>query len=276
MAGVSTAKQGETENAGSDLKIAGLWRYPVKALMGEELETVRLEAGNCFPYDRAYAIENGVSGFDPNEPKFFPKINFLTQMRHERLALLTTEFEEATQTLTIFRQGRRVASGDLGTSLGRNMIEQFMAAFMSKELKGPPRIHSAPNHHFTDTAEKFVHIINMASVEALGNLISQTLDPARFRANILLEGTEAWLEQNWIGKVLKVGDVAIELVEKTNRCAAINVDPATGARGTSLPVLLNQQFGNDNFGIYGRVIRAGTLQKGASVTLLGGPNLADT
>lgn len=248
-------------------RVSALWRYPVKALMGQELESVTVKEGNCFPYDRAYAIENGNTQFDPEAPKFLPKVNFLTMMRHERLALLTTEFDEQTQTLTIYRQGRRVAGGDLSTSLGRNMIEQFMAAFMSEELKGPPRIQSAPNHHFTDTAEKFVHIINLASVTALGNLVNKPLDPARFRANIHLEGLEAWAEQQWLGKILEIGDVQIELMEETNRCAAINVDPKTAKRGMSLPSILNQQFGNDNFGLYGRVVKGGRLEKGAEVHL---------
>ena len=262
------AVPGAKNNPVTDLKIANLWRYPVKGLMGQELAEVKLEAGQCFPYDRAYAIENGVTGFDPNDPKFLPKINFLTLMRHERLALLTTEFDPETQKLTIFRQGRQVASGDLSTNLGRNMIEQFMAAFMSKELKGPPRVQSAPDHHFTDTADKFVHIINLASVRALGHLINQQLNPARFRANIHLESPEAWGERHWLGKKLIIGDCEIEIMEETNRCAAISVDPETAVRGLSLPLHLNQHFGNDNFGVYGRIIKGGTLAKDAPAKLI--------
>ena len=46
-------------------QIAGLYRYPVKGLSPEPLPRVALEAGQTFPADRRYAIENGPSGFDP-------------------------------------------------------------------------------------------------------------------------------------------------------------------------------------------------------------------
>ena len=46
-------------------RIAALYRYPVKGLSPEPLERVSLQAGGTFPGDRAFAIENGPSGFDP-------------------------------------------------------------------------------------------------------------------------------------------------------------------------------------------------------------------
>ncbi len=244
-----------------------LWRYPVKGLMAEELSEVQVREKACFPCDRIYAIENGPSPFDPKAPKFLPKVNFLCLMRNERLALLTTKFDDESHTLTILRQGRQVAKGDLRTSIGRNMIEQFMAAFMEKELKGPPRIQSAVDHNFTDKEEKLVHIINLNSVTALGHIINQPLNPLRFRANIHIDGVEPWAERQWLGKTLQIGDVEIEVVSETSRCAAVNVDPDTGQRNQSLPSILNQQFGNDQFGLYGRIMKGGRLQKAADIEL---------
>lgn len=250
-----------------EMTINALRRYPVKGLMGEQLPAVEVKADHCFPFDRAYAIENGNTRFDPADPKFLPKINFLMLMRDERLALLSTAFDEETQTLTISRQDRPIASGDLSTAIGRNLIEQFIGAFMEKELKGPPRIQSAAGHNFTDTPDKYVHIINLASLKALGHLVNTELSPARFRANIHIDGAEPWAERHWCGKKLKAEEVEIEICEETNRCAAINVDPETARRTHSLPQVLNQHFGNDNFGVYGRIIKGGTLVEGAKVTL---------
>ena len=147
-----------TSQSGSDdqnkkndtIKVKSLHRYPVKGLSAENLEKVTCVKGSPFPFDRAYAIENGPSRFNAKDPKHLPKINFLALMKHERLALLDSKFDEESETLTIFREGRQVAKGNLSTSIGRNMIEQFIAAFMKEELKGPPKIVSAPNHHFAD------------------------------------------------------------------------------------------------------------------------------
>lgn len=243
----------------NNMKVASLWRYPVKGLSPEQLTSVNVLENQCFPYDRAYAIENGPSRFNAKDPKFLPKINFLALMRHERLALLNTEFDEETETLTIYREGRQVAKGVLSSSIGRNMIEQFLAAFMSEELKGPPKLRSAPNHHFADSPDPYVHIINAASVSALEVILNETIDPARFRANLILDGALPWAEKQWQGKVIKIGDAEIEIVAETSRCAAINVDLKTGKRGRSVPATLTQHFSNENFGIYGKVIKGGRL-----------------
>ena len=259
--------EGNADLSQIQCSIASLWRYPVKGLAGQAIETVTVEKEGCFPFDRVYAIENGPTQFDSNDPKHLPKVNFLNLMRDERLALLAIDFDETSQILTILRQDKQVARGDLSTPLGRNMVEQFFAAFMSNELKGPPRIQRAENHHFTDMPERLVHIINLSSVTALGQMMNEPIDENRFRANIHLKGLEPWMETKWVGRILKTDDVEIEIVSPTSRCAAINVDLKTANRGRSLAGALNQQFGNDNFGVYGRIVSAGTLSQGASVSL---------
>ena len=242
--------------------VEALIRYPVKGLTGQKIDHVDVEPHHCFAHDRAFAIENGPAGFNEKDPKHFDKVNFLTLMRHERLALLDTEFDEETNNLTIKRQGRQLARGDLGTSIGRNMIEQFIAAFMSEELKGPPRILHAEDHHFTDTQEPLIHIINLQSVEALSKLVNLELTPERFRANIHLTGLEPWAERSWLDKSILIGEVEIKPVAETSRCAAVNVDLETAKRGKSLPATLAQHFGDNTFGIYGEIVKGGHLSVG--------------
>ena len=151
-------------------RIVALYRYPLKAFSPERLDRVKLAAGATLPFDRAYAIENGPGRFDPEAPRHLPKVTFLTLMRDERIATLDTAFDDATETLTIFRGGKQVARGQLSTRLGRQMIEQFLAAYLRAGLRGPPRVVSAPGHSFSDVAAKCVHIVNLASVRDLERL----------------------------------------------------------------------------------------------------------
>ena len=109
-------------------------------------------------------------------------------MRDERLATLRSSFDDATQTLTISRDGKPVARGQLDTPLGRQLIEQFIAAYMKAELRGAPKIVHAPGHSFSDVAAKCVHIVNLASVRELERALGRQVDPLRFRANLYLEG----------------------------------------------------------------------------------------
>ena len=130
----------------------------------------------------------------PPHPRHLPKVNFLMLMRDERLATLRTQFDDTSETLTILRDGKQVARGQLTTPLGRQLIEQFLAAYMKAELRGPPKIVHAHGHSFSDVAAKCVHIVNLASVRELERTLGRPVDPLRFRANLYLEGVEPWAE----------------------------------------------------------------------------------
>lgn len=245
--------------------IHALLRYPVKAFSPQKLDLVALVPGETIAFDRAYAIENGPGRFDPDAPRHLPKVTFLTLMRDERLATLETLFDDATETLTILRGGKQVARGQLTTKLGRSMIEQFIAAYLKAELRGAPRIVSAPGHSFSDVAAKCVHIINLASLRDLERAAGRTIDPIRFRPNIIVDGIPAWSEFKWVGTEFALGSARVRGLDRTQRCAATNVDPATGARDTGIPAILQRTWGHADFGIYASVIAAGEAAIGNPV-----------
>lgn len=242
--------------------VRGLYRYPVKGLSPEPLERMRLRAGETAPFDRAYAIENGPGRFDPANPQHLPKINFLMLMRNERLASLVTAFDDATQTLTIRRGGKQVARGELTTPIGRKMIEQFLAAYMQDELRGAPRIVSAPGHSFADVAAKCLHIVRLATVRELERAVGRPVNPLRFRPNVVIDGSDAWEEFNWIGKEFAAGGTRLEVFKRTERCAATDVDPDTGKRDMAIPAALQRMRGRSDLGVYARVIQDGELALG--------------
>src|SRR5438270_10015580 len=107
------------------MRVAALYRYPVKGLSPEPLESVTLKPGEFFPGDRLYAIENGPSGFDPAAPVHQPKIKFLMLARNARLAALTTRYDPATTLLSVQQNGIEVAAGELATEAGRAAIARF-------------------------------------------------------------------------------------------------------------------------------------------------------
>ena len=245
--------------------LTGIYRYPVKGLSAERLDRVALTAGETLPFDRAWAIENGPSRFDPENPCHLPKVAFLMLMRDERLASLDTRFEEESQRLVLRRGGRQVAGGDLTTRSGRQIIEQFIAAFMASSLRGAPRIVSASGHSFTDTAAKSVHVINLASVRELERLAGRPVNPLRFRPNLIVDGLKPWTEFGWVGHEIAVGAVRLRVTARTERCAATNVDPETGARDMDIPATLQREWRHTDFGVYAEVLTDGEIAIGASV-----------
>ena len=246
----------------SEVRIRGLYRYPVKGLSPEAMSRVELQKDETFPLDRIYAIENGHGRFDPAHPVHLPKITFLMLMRDERLATLKTGYEDSTKSLTISRDGKQVARGDLTSSTGRHIIEQFLAAYMAKSLRGPPKVVTAPGHSFSDMNAKCVHLVNLATVRDLERVVGRPVDPLRFRANIYLDGLPAWEEFGWIGQRLRIGSTALEVFDRTRRCDATNVDPSTGARDLAVPATLQRTWGHSNLGIYARVITDGVISLG--------------
>ncbi len=244
------------------ITISSLFRYPIKGFNPQKLSTVTLSEGETFPWDRAYAIENGPSGFDPLIPAYFPKTHFLMLMRNERLAELQAEYDEASKSVTIRKNGETVVAANLEMPEGRTLIEAFIADYMHDDLKGPPRILSTPGHSFSDVAAKCVHIVNLESVRELETRTECPLNPLRFRANIYLNGVEPWAEKQWLGKTLRIGNAELEVFSETKRCAATDVDPATAKRYTRIPKTLLQSYDHSEFGVYAKVTQGGTISLG--------------
>jgi MOSC domain-containing protein len=246
-------------------QIASLYRYPVKGLSPESLPRVVLGVGQTLPADRCYAIENGPSGFDPALPVWMPKTYFLMLMRNERLARLQTHFEDLSNFLTIREAGKVAARGNLETSEGRAAIEAFFATNFADELKGPPKVISGNGHSFSDVAKKVVSIINLGSVAAIENIVGLPVHPLRFRANLYVSGWPAWHEFALLGQTLAIGDARLRIVKRIVRCAAVNVDPQTGARDLDIPPTLMRHLGHAECGVYAKVIAAGTIGVGDAI-----------
>jgi uncharacterized protein len=253
--------------ANQTAEITGLYRYPIKGLTPESLPRISLRSGQTLPADRRYAIENGPSGFDPDAPQWKPKIQFLMLARNERLASLDSRFEDATNRLTIRKDGQIVASGDLETAAGRAAIEGYFSENFQTELKGPPKVLSGRDHSFSDVARKVVSIINLDSVRALETMLGAAVHPLRFRANLYAKGWPAWSELDLVGQTLAIGRARLEVVKRIKRCPATNVDPDTARRDLEIPATLSSNLGHMDCGIYAEVIADGEIGVGDQIAV---------
>lgn len=251
------------------MRVASLYRYPVKGLSPERLSRADLPTGGYFPGDRLFAIENGPSGFDPAEPVHQPKIKYLMLMRNESLARLRTRYEDVSGDLVIGHDGEetRIATGE---AAGLQQFTDFLRAFMPEELQGAPRLLAAPEgYRFTDSRSGYVSIINLASVADLESRFGVPVDPLRFRGNLMVEGLPAWAEHDLVGRELVApSGLRLAVTQRIGRCAATNVDPATGIRDMQIPKALMQGYGHVDCGIYCRIIAGGTLGEGERLTVV--------
>ena len=250
------------------MRIETLYRYPVKGLSPERVKRANLLADGYFPGDRLFAIENGPSGFDPAEPVHQPKIKYLMLMRNESLARLKTRYDDATGNLVIHEGGQEVLRAATANDDGRTAITRFFAGFMPEELRGEPKLLTAPStYRFTDSRSGFVSIINLASVADLEGRLGRPVDPLRFRGNLMVSGLAPWAENDLVGRDIAGPDgLRLQVIKRIERCAATNVDPETGERDMQIPKALMQHYGHVDCGIYCRVIAGGSLVEGDGLT----------
>jgi len=244
-------------------KVTALYRYPVKGFSPEPLERIEIAAGGSVAFDRAFAIENGPSGFDPKAPAYYPKQSFLMLMRNERMAGFTTRFDDASGMFSIRRDGALLVEGSLLTESGRAALEAWVTETFSDELRGPPRILSAPGHSFSDKPAKVLHLVNLESARALEERLGRAVNLLRFRPNIVIDGAPAWSELEWKeGGEVRLPGIVLAMESRTTRCAATEVDPETGARDMRTLKALASHFGHADFGVYLVAKSAGAISVG--------------
>ena len=249
--------------------VTEIYRYPVKGLSAEMMDRVTLTSGECLPHDRRFAIALGSTSFDPERPEWLPKTHFIMLMRDEKLAQLRTRFDAETGVLTIAKGGRVVLRERATDADGCRAIGEFFANFLGGGVNGPLRLVAAPGHAFADarrkpnaTTDKYVSLINRASIGALEAAMGTPVDPLRFRANVYFDGASAWSEHDWINSEITIGTARLRVISPITRCAATQVNPATAERDLDIVSALGRVFGHINMGIYAEVIVGGEIAVG--------------
>jgi uncharacterized protein YcbX len=204
--------------------IAAIYRYPVKGLSAEKMERVALLPGECLPHDRRFAIALGSTRFDPQCPEWLSKIHFIMLMRDEKLAQLQTRFDAESGVLAIAQNDRVLLREQMSEPEGCRLVAEFFANFLGEAVKGPPRVVEAPGHAFADarrkpnaTTDKYVSLINRASIAALEAAMGVPVDPLRFRANVYFDGARAWSEHEWIGSEITLGAARLRVISRQPR-----------------------------------------------------------
>jgi uncharacterized protein YcbX len=232
-------------------EIAALFRYPVKSMRGESLETAAL-GWHGLAGDRRLALRklDDAGGFPWLTASKLPElILFAPKWRGHAGAdglpthVCTPEGEE----LPIF--GQELA-GQIGRRHG-SVVEM---------------IHL--NRGIFDEAS--ISLITAATVDEISRLAGQPSDVRRFRPNILLQtaGDIPFEEDDWVGGVLSFGEsddsALMGITNRDERCSMVNYDPDSA--GPSPEVLSAIARDRENkAGVYGTVLRRGRLTVGQAV-----------
>jgi uncharacterized protein YcbX len=253
--------------------VKALFFYPVKGLSAQPLNRVELRPGTGIPYDRMFAFARPDGRYRPGTRDGLPKQEFFALVSDCRLAGLDTHFDPETDVLTARVAGHEVLEADLSTEDGRDDAVRFFTRVLDLPSGAAPLFAREAGRRFTDAAAagdgpmNWLSLVNLASVRDLELRTGTAVDPMRFRANILVDGLQAWTELDLIGREFHLGDVRARAVHQTKRCAATEVDPATGRRDLPVVSMIDRTYGHRLMGIYLEVLDAGVLEKGHEIVV---------
>lgn len=251
----------------SNLRIVELNCYPIKGLSAASMDRMTLTAGEGIPGDRLFGFARYNSGFDPQDPQPLPKDRFVVLLKEAGLAGLKTRFDAATHSFEI-ASGGTVRQFDMNDTEARLGAAQFLHETLQLSDPEPPVFVSSAPHRFTDVSVvsprmmSAISVLNLASVRDMEARIGAAIHPARFRANVVIDGLPPFAELDAIGSVLSFGDVSLRILSRTKRCAATEVNPATASRDLKTPYLLRKHLGHMDMGVYVEVAHGGTLRLG--------------
>lgn len=232
-------------------------RFPVKGLNAETLDCVVLTPGQGLPEDRRFGITYGLGTG--------AKRGFFDLVQEERLAQLRVAYDPSAPTLTLSRQGRQVVTANPRDQTGRMLLNQFFAGFLAGSPRGTPAFQEVDDTTRGDLLPNPISLINLASIRDFERVARQTVDPRRFRGNIIFDGAPAWAEFGWLDKEIRIGGARLRVVERTQRCAATNVNPDTAERDMNIPLTLRKGFGHMDMGVYAEVVQGGEVKPGDEV-----------
>lgn len=211
------------------MRVAELWRYPVKSLGGERVERAELTASGIRG-DRIVHVRDG-------------RGRVLTARTKQRLL------------------GLRGTLGDDGEPRidGRPWTSAEAAAAV-RAAAGPDAELAAD-----DGPERFDVLPLLVATD--GAIVALGVDHRRLRPNIVIEGVDGLAERTWPGRRLRIGDARIQVAKLRGRCVMTTFDPDTQAQDHSVLKRIVTDFGG-RMALDCAVLEGGVLAIGDRVELL--------
>lgn len=187
------------------MRIAELWRYPVKSLQGERLDSVTVTAGGL-EGDRQFAIYDVESGLG------------LTARRVPDLLFASARaLADGTAEITLADGSVARGDGALSRWLGRPVLLRSATTNAARRYENVVDFeHEATSAWeafegatgaFHDSPDAHVSLVSTATVGAW--------DPRRFRSNVLLDGEG---EDALVGSRIALGEATLDVGVRIKRC----------------------------------------------------------
>ena len=158
--------------------------------------------------------------------------------------------------------GESLACDYWGRTVGLELLDGPHAAVLSDLLGQDVRLAAAPRGGVVFDAP--VTLVGTASLRDLAARTGRPVAAARFRATLVVETDDAYVEDTWLGTEVTVGEARLRVGGPIPRCAVIDHDPLTGVKDVRLLKALVQRrpvntAGEPMFGVYAECLRPGAV-----------------
>jgi uncharacterized protein YcbX len=227
-------------------RVVALWRYPVKSMAGEELDSAEV-SWQGLAGDRRWAFMRA-----GQERSGFP---WLTLRDRPELARYQPRFAEPDRPEASAVLVRTPAGGEL------DVADPALAA----EL-GPGVRVIKQNRGVFDTLP--LSLLTTQTLAGLGRLAGANLTPARFRPNLLVDAApwSGFPEDAWVGRMLRAGTLRMRVDKRDQRCVVVTIDPATLSRDPAILRAIARER-DACLGVYGSTATPGRVTVGDQVEL---------
>ncbi len=228
--------------------MSSLRRYPVKSLVGELLVHVEVDRRGLLG-DRLWAVRDpdGKLGSGKSTRRF---------RKMDGLLGLTAHYVAGTPVIEL--PDGHVVRGD----------DPAVHETLSRHVGRPVRLaREEETSHFDEGPS--VHLVTTSTLAALGRAHGRTLDPARFRPNLVVDTEDAgFVEDGWVGRRLAVGpDVVLEVRAPMPRCVMVSL-PQVGLDAEDGLLRTVTEANDGQAGVVADVRSPGVIGAGDDVHLL--------
>lgn len=248
--------------------VAGCWRYPVKSFQGMAQDELTITPAGVVG-DRTHGLIDAQDGRLLSAKRTAKLLHASATDEAITLpdgAVLALDAPDADEVLSSWL-GRTVLLRQPTTDTQVSYAMTFDPPDDDAEAFDIP----APPGSFLDLAP--IHLISTATLAACAQARPDLdWDVRRFRPNLLLDvDGPPFLEQNWIGRQLQVGEAVLSVDSPTVRCAMpLRVQPGGIEREPGIFAALNElnTVSPNHLGAYCSVVTPGTVTNGGAVSLV--------
>ena len=265
--------------------IVSIWRYPVKSMLGEELNASDVTKGGLVG-DRAYALVDSSDGkiASAKNPRKWPHLfDFRAAFAEKpkagvklpvvRISLpdgTIVSGEQADVHQILSKVLKREVKLSAATGLPKSTAEEYWPVMEGLDHRDTVTDFGLPEGTFFDCA--FVHLLTTATLDRLRSLYPQgRFEVRRFRPNIVVEaanaGNEEFVENDWVGKVLAIGDsVRLSITERCPRCVMTTLPQSDLPKDLGI-LRAAAKHNKASVGVYAAVLQGGKVRRGDSVRI---------